>query len=244
MRRFGLAVTLLVAAGLVASSAWAKVPDCTHSTVGSGIINACPYNHPYGASDAERYQDITVTLLTDVDEPVDGFPAANFQFTFTPHSSYPTLGGGPSGDCPDCENHYTATCQYTETDANGEMVVRIEVGPECSPSMCCPVEVAVNLVGACEIVQKISILQNSHDLVANGDVRAPDFGAFTTAYNGYIYGATLQPCADFVFSSGATYWGEMSGSDFSAFTTHYKDCCGRLKEPNPALCGAWTDPCP
>ena len=248
MRHYGLAVTLLAAVALMASSGWAKVPDPAHCTVGDEIlINACPYNHVYGTTDAERYQDVVVTLYTTSDEPVDNFLATDFQFTFTPHSSYDYLGGGTTGDCANCEDNYTAICQYTETNALGEMVVRISVGDECSPSMCCPVEVAVNLVGAGEIPTKISVLQNTHDLVANGDVRGPDFGAFATAYNLWTGSATATECADFVWVTSPTpqaQWGEVSGPDFGAFATHYTDCCGHIKESNPANCDPWTDPCP
>ena len=118
------------------------------------------------------------------------------------------------------------------------------MGDGCSPSMCCPVEIAVNLVGFGEITTKMSILQNSHDLVPNGDVRGSDFGAFSTAYNGWTGLAVLYPCADFVYSTGQSNWGEVYGPDFGAFSTHYTDCCGHLKETNPANCDPWTDPCP
>jgi hypothetical protein len=246
MRRYGLAAMLLAAVGLMASGVWAEVPDCNRCTVGSGIINACPYDHVYGTTDAERYQDIVVTLYTENDDPVEEFPASRFQFTVTPHSSYPSLGGGVSGDCPNCETKYTVQTQYTETNALGEMLVRVSVGSDCSPSMCCPVEIAVNLVDACEIPVKISILQNSHDLVANGDVRGPDFGAFATAFNLWTGSATRTPASDFVWVSSPPQgaWGEVSGPDFGAFATHFTDCCGHLKEGNPANCDAWTDPCP
>ena len=244
MRHYGLAVTLFAAVALMASSGWALVPDPAHCTVGSGIINACPYDHVYGTTDAERYADVAVTLYTTLDEPVDGFLAADFQFTVTPHSQYTYLGGGATGDCPDCEDKYTVTCQYAVTDAAGVMLVRVSVGHDCAPSMCCPVEIAVNLAGFGEIPTKISILQNSHDMIADGDVRGSDFGAFSTAYNLWSSSATPTECADFVYSVAQTIWGEVYGPDFGAFSTHYKDCCGHIKESGPANCDPFTDPCP
>jgi hypothetical protein len=246
MRRYGLAVALLVA--LMATGAWADVPDPAHCTVDSALINACPYDHPYGVTDAERYQDVQICLYTTSDDPVVGFPAADISFTVLPHSGYPNLGGGASGDCPGCENHYTVTTSQTQTDASGCITYRVEVPtPYCSPSMTCPVEIYVTLAGVGQIPYPIQVLQNSHDLVPNGDVRGPDFGSFSTAFNAWTVNGIPTPAADYVWvltPTPQTQWGEVSGPDFGAFSTHYTDCCGRLKETNPANCGAWTSPCP
>jgi hypothetical protein len=247
MRRYGLVVTLLVA--MMATGAWADVPDPAHCTVDSALINACPYDHPYGVTDAERYQDIEICLLTEGDDPVAGFPATDISFSVVDHSGYPNLGSGPTGDCDNCENHYTVTVVggATETDANGCITYRVEVGPFCAPSMTCPVEIWVMLAGIGTIPYPIEILQNSHDLVPNGDVRGPDFGAFSTAFNNWTVFGIPTPAADFVWvltPVPQTQWGEVTGPDFGAFSTHYTDCCGHIKEPNPANCDTWTDPCP
>lgn len=248
MRRFSLGVTLLVA--LMATGAWADVPDAAHCTVDSSMINACPYDHPYGVTDAERYQDIEICLYTAADVPVEGFPAADISFTVLPHSGYPNLGGGGGGDCPGCEGHYTVTVQggATQTDANGCITYRVEIPtPYCSPSMCCPVEIWVTLAGAGQIPYPIEMLQNSHDTVPNGDVRGPDFGYFSTAFGNWTVSGIPTPQADYVYVLVPTpqvQWGEVTGPDFGAFSTHYTDCCGHIKEGNPANCDAWTDPCP
>ncbi|MCK4548018.1 MAG: hypothetical protein KAW17_11325 [Candidatus Eisenbacteria sp.] len=244
MRRYGLAVVLLIA--FAASSAWANVPSPAHCVVDSALINADPYDHPYGTTAAERYQDVTVVLYNGDDAPVGGYLCSDMTFTVIPHPDYPNLGGGPGGNCSGCEGHYTVVCQSTETNALGEMVLRITVGPECAPSMTCPVHVTVGLVEG-DIPYPIEVLMNSFDLVPNGDVRGSDFGRFSTAYNDWVLYGIPSPDADFVWVVTPVpqgVWGEISGSDFGAFSTAYMDCCGHPKEPDPANCDPWTDPCP
>jgi hypothetical protein len=236
-----MAVTLIAAVAFMAANGWAAVPDPTKCTVGSGMINACPYDHPYGLTDAERYQDIQVTCLDENYDPVAGYTADNFSFDVQPHSGYPTLGcQAPS--VYDCEDHYTVTCQYAATNLDGEMLVRVEVGPTCSPSMTCPVEIYVTLSTGM-IPTPIEILQNSHDLVPNGDVRSSDLGSFSEAYNNWRLYAIATPAADFVWESPDP-WGKVGSSDFGAFSVHYKDCCGVENAPGPEVCDPWTDPCP
>ena len=245
MLRYGLAVTLLVA--LAAANAWAEVPDPAHCVVDSAIINACPYNHVPGTTDAEQYVDVVIVLYTTDDNPVENWPATSLQYTVIPHTAYPQLGGGTSGPCPNCEDHYTVTPQAAQTNALGEITLRVSVGPACSPSYCCPVLIQVNVVGQGPIPRYIQILQNTHDMVANGDVRGPDFSAFSSAYSAWAGPHTRGYCADFVWVTSPvpqTGWGEVTGPDFSAFSVHYTDCCGHMKENTPANCDPWTDACP
>jgi hypothetical protein len=251
MRRYGFAVTLLAAIGLMASSAWALVPDPDHCEVDSAMINACPYDHPPG-SDAERYQDVIVTLLTDQDEPVTEYDVmAQMSFEIDWHPDYPGLGGGPQGDCDNCEDLYTAVALAAQPNGFGQVPVRISVttigGGDCNPSMTCPVVVKVTLDPEGPIPYWIEILQNSHDIIANGDVRGPDFTAFATAYGQWVGQGIPHEEADFIWATSPvpqTIWGEVTGPDFTSFATHYTDCCGHPKEPNPANCDEFTDPCP
>jgi len=240
MRQLFLAVTLCACATLVlAGSSFARTPDPSQCTVTDDRINVCPYDHPAGG-DAERYVDLTVTVVNDNDDPIEGYPAANFSFNVMPHSAYPFLGGGASGDCAGCENHYAVSCIDAATNIDGEMTIRVDLGSGCSPSMCCPVEVWVTLPQG-TIIDPGEVLQNTWDLVANGDVRAPDFSAFATCYVSGV-GGSLEECCDFI-TTGET-WGTITPSDFSSFAVHYQDCCGSIKEPDPGNCDPFTDPCP
>jgi hypothetical protein len=240
MRRLVLTVSLVACVTfLLAGATFARTPDVTKCTVTDGRINTCPYVHPVGG-DSERYVDLVVTVLNENSDPIEGYPAANFSFGVAPHSAYPNLGGGVGGDCPGCASHYTVSCIDAATNIDGEMNIRVNLGNGCAPSMCCPVQVTVTLPQGA-IADKGAVLENTYDLVANGDNRGPDFAAFATAYVPGV-GGTLEQCIDYI-TTGET-WGTITGSDFASFGTHYMDCCGRLKEPTPALCSAFTDPCP
>jgi hypothetical protein len=247
MRRYGIAVMLIVV--FAATAVWADVPDPDQCEVANETgmqINADPYDHEYGLTAAERYQDVVVTLYTESSDPVEGYVAADFSFVVNPHPSWPSIGGGAGGTCPDCHLNYTVTCQDAETNALGEMTVRVEIGPECAPSFCCPVAIDVVLTTG-TIPDPIIMLMNSFDLVANGDVRGPDFASFSTYYNGWTGSAILSECADFVWVLSPTpqgSWGEVTGSDFAAFSTAYKDCCGFPKEDDPGNCLPFTNVCP
>jgi hypothetical protein len=184
--------------------------------------------------------DLLVVVLNENFDPVEGVPAGDFTFAVQPHSGYPALGGGPSGDCAGCENEYTVYCLDAATDINGEMNIRVDTGTGCAPSMCCPVEVIVTLPQGA-ITDPGEVLQNTVDLVANGDVRGPDFSSFGGSYVAGT-GGSMEYCIDYV-DSGAP-WGNITGSDFSMFASHYKDCCGSENEPDPANCDPFTDPCP
>lgn len=241
MRHSVLAVTLVACASLLlAGTSYARIPNLNNSTVSDSLINTCPYAHAPGTGGAaERYVDLVVTLLNDSFLPVEGYPAGNFlSFTVSPHPSYPNLGGGPSGDCAGCEGHYMVSCLDGATNIDGEMNIRVDLGTGCSPSMCCPVTIAVEIVQG-TIVDLGEVYQNTFDTIANGDVRGPDFGYFGSAYVSY------DPCADYVLSAGETWGNNVSGSDFAAFSTHYKDCCGMIKSDDPENdCDPWTNPCP
>jgi hypothetical protein len=248
MRRFNLAVALFAAVLVTASGALANIPDPVHCEVGDVLlINTDPYDHEYGLTAAERYQDVVVTLYTESMVPVVDFPAGMFTFSVVAHPDYPHLGAGSSGGCPSCLDHYSVTCQDAMTNALGEMVVRVSVGHDCAPSFTCPVHITVTLDGFGDIPTPIEVLQNSFDLIPNGDVRGPDFASFSTAYNNWTSGSTLAEDADFVWvltPVPQSSWGEVSGPDFSAFATAYKDCCGFPKEDDPANCETFTNPCP
>jgi len=233
MRRFGFAATLMVI--LVAASAWADVPDCENSyvTPESTFINASPQD--IGGTDAERYQDVVVTVLKAVSgDPYDEYDAANFTFNVMPHADYPNLGGGVGGNCPDCEQWYTVQCMAGSTDVDGEMPVRISVGPLCAPSMCCPVQVEIEFP-ECTMSMMIGVLQNSHDMVtagiSGGIVDLSDIAAFAAAITNYSVNGLVQPCADWVFSPGAAQWGELTLSDIAAFSTHINESCTPFTNP-------------
>ena len=242
MRRLLLTVTLVACASLfLAGTSFARVPDPSKCTVSDDMINTCPYVHDaLTAAGSERYVDLVVTVLNENFDPVEGVPAGDFTFDVQPHSGYPGLGGGPSGDCAGCEGHYSVYCLDAATDINGEMNIRVDTGTDCAPSMCCPVEVEVTLPQGA-ITDLGEVVQNTVDMVANGDVRGPDFSAFATAYVAGV-GGSLEECADYIDSGGP--WGEITGSDFSMFATHYQDCCGFIKDPDPGNCDPFTDPCP
>jgi hypothetical protein len=97
--------------------------------------------------------------------------------------------------------------------------------------MCCPVYVRVTLTSG-TIDDPGEVLQNSFDLVPNGQVLGPDFSYFATAYVGWTQNGIPDPTADFVWSEGQTVWGEVTGPDFSAFASHYGH-----------QCTPWNDPC-
>ncbi|MCK4546303.1 MAG: hypothetical protein KAW17_02580, partial [Candidatus Eisenbacteria sp.] len=183
MRRLLLTITLVAFASLfIAGTSIARVPDPSKCTVSDDMINTCPYVHDAAtAAGSERYVDLTVTVLNENYDPVEGVPAGDFSFDVQPHSAYPGLGGGPTGDCADCEGHYLVYTIDAATNIDGEMTIRVDLGIDCAPSMCCPVEVWVILPQG-TIADPGEVVQNSFDMVANGDVRGPDFGAFSTAY--------------------------------------------------------------
>jgi hypothetical protein len=226
------------------------VPDPAHCEVDSAIINACPYVHDPGG-DSERYQDVIVVLKTDQGQPVTTYDVDNdMSFNVSWHPAYDDLGGGTTGDCPNCEQLYTVEAQASQPNAFGEVPVRVTVastgGEECAPSMTCPIHVEVVLVQG-TIPYPIEILQNSHDIIANGDVRGPDFTAFATAFGEWTTQGIPHEEADFIWVTAPipqNVWGEVTGPDFTSFATHYTDCCGHLKEPDPGNCDPFTDPCP
>jgi len=242
MRHLLLAITVVMCTTLVlAGTSFARTPDPSKCTVTDARMTTCPYAHAPGATDAERYVDLVVTVVNENYDPVSPpVPAANFGFNVLPHSAYPGLGGGVSGDCPGCEGHYSVYCLDAATNIDGEMNIRVDLGVDCAPSFCCPVEVWVILPQG-TIVDPGEVLDNTYDLVANGDVRGPDFASFAGCYIAGV-GGSLEECCDFIYV--AEPWGTITGSDFAAFATHYTDCCGSIKEPDPANCLPFTDPCP
>ncbi len=244
MRHLLLAITLVACTTLLmGGTSFARTPDPSKCTVTDGMINACPYIHdPAASGGSERYVDLLVTVLNENYDPVSPpVPAANFSFTVLPHSAYPHLGGGVTGDCPGCETHYSVYCLDAATNIDGEMNIRVDLGTDCAPSECCPVEVWVVLPQG-TIIDPGEVVQNSYDLVPDGDVRGPDFGSFASQYVPGT-GGSVEECIDYVSLAGES-WGYITGSDFAAFSFHYTDCCGHIKETNPANCDPFTDPCP
>ena len=243
MRHLLLTITLVACAALVmAPTSFARTPDPSKCTVSDDMINTCPYAHDaLTQGSTERYVDLIVTVVNENYDPVSPpIPAADFSFAVNPHSAYPNLGGGASGDCAGCEGEYSVYCIDAATNIDGEMTIRVDLGTDCAPSMCCPVEVWVTLPQG-TIIDPGEVVMNTMDMVADGDVRGPDFGAFSTAYTAGT-GGSLEECADFILT--VPTWGTIDGSDFAAFSTHYKDCCGSMKESNPVNCDPFTDPCP
>jgi len=231
MSRFALMITLVACSSLIlAGASYARVPDPTVCTVTDGMINTCPVIGDHSA--AERAIELVVTLYNENLDPVEAFPAGNFTFDVQPHSAYPSLGGGPTGDCPDCEDHYTVSCIDAATDANGEMRILVDLGDGCAPSMCCPVEVWV-IIPQGTIADPGEVYQNTVDPVADGYVGLGDIAYFSAALTNWTVNAILQPCADYVIAAGQTNWGEIGLEDIAMFSAHITH-----------ECTPFTDPCP
>jgi len=219
------------------AGALAFIPDPALCTVSDCMINTCPVVHPpTAASGSERYCDLTVTLYDQYGNPIAGYPATDFAFTVLPHSAYPYLGGGPSGDWPGCENHYSVTCLAGATGPGGAMPIRVDLGEGCAPSMCCPVEVWVSLpVGT--IVDPGEVLQNTVDMVtaapSGGYVNLSDIAAFSVALTIWFQYGIPQECADFVWSTDQTVWGELTLSDMAMFAQHITHYCEPFTDPRP-----------
>lgn len=236
MSRFVLAVTVVAFATLVlAGTSLARVPDPTKCEVSDCMINTCPIVHAQPDA-SERDCVLTVTLYNENFDPVEGFPAGNFSFDVQPHSAYPGLGGGPSGDCAGCEGHYTVTCIDPATNAAGDMTVLVDLGTGCAPSMCCPVEVWV-IIPQGTISDPGGVDQNSVDMAtastSGGIVDLSDIAAFSAAIAGWNVNTILQQCGDFVIAAGQTNWGEIGLEDIAMFSAHINNSCTPFVDPCP-----------
>jgi len=245
-RKLSLCIITLVCIGLTITSVtgfiapkgiiYRSSPDLLKCTVSGepgkphdGFINTCPVVHiPGDDAASERFCDVVVTLYDGFNNPIEGYPASNFFFDVDPHPSYPDYGEGVNESSPyhccNCTQRYMVYCLDAETNMYGEMRVRVDLGIGCAPSMVCPVYVWVDVAEG-RITDPGEILQNSFDIVANGIVLGPDFGAFATAYVGWTAHGELHPEADFVYSDGQSAWGEVYGPDFGAFAGHYGHEC-------------------
>lgn len=165
------ALAICAASMLVASGAYAGIPDCTASSAtGGGVFNV----GPGGSADVVA---VSITLLDFFNNPIAGFPADSLELECA--GAYVVCDGATAVQDP--------VVADADTDVNGQTTLTYSQGGFLSDGYCNDVGIIVHdgpNTCVLDVATRTGLTIRFYDLNASGDVGAPDFGFFASHWLG------------------------------------------------------------